>query len=876
MIGTKLAHYEITRHLGTGGMGEVYQATDSKLGRSVAIKLLPEAFTHDADRAARFEREARVLASLNHPNIATIHGVEESGGRKFLVMELVTGETLAEKIKRGAIPLDESLGIATQITEALEAAHEKGVIHRDLKPANIKVTPEGKVKVLDFGLAKAFAADASGIDLSNSPTMMSATTPGMILGTAAYMSPEQTKGKETDRATDVWAFGCVLYEMLTGRRVFDGETVSEILAGVLKSDPEWNRLPAGTPEGIRRLLRRCLQREEKRRLRDVRDARIEIDEAQIGPQVDAARDTSRRRERLAWVSSLVLVVIIAAVATVGALRPAPLSPETRLEISTPPTTDPVSMAISPDGQKIVFVANSENGSRLWLRSLGSVSAQPLSGTESAQFPFWSPNNRSVGFFADGKLKRVDVDGRSVQAMANAPQARGGTWNRDGTILFAPGSAGPIFRMSDAGGEPVPLTRPDGPKQTGHRFPQFLADGRHFLYFVTGSPEVRGVYISSLAGSETRRLLNADGAATTASSGQLLFVLQGTLFAQDLDPIRMELTGSASAIAEHVTIDVPANLPAISASTAGPILYRAGSPGGQRQFVWFDRSGKEIGRVGSPDTANALGPSISPDGRHLALSRTVSGNFDIWLLDTARGVLSRFTLDPSFEINPVWSPDGARIVFNSARTGVVDLYQKLVIGPPGSEKPLLATAQPKTATDWSPDGRFLLYHSQDPKMGWDIWALPLDANGKPGDPFPVVQTNFDELEAQFSPDAKWIAYQSNETGRFEIYVQPFPGPGGRSAPISTNGGGQLRWRHDGKEIFYIALDGKLMAVSIRPASNAQTLEAGSPVPLFVPRIASKVTPPYIVSPDGQRFLINTITEDASTAPITVIQNWKPKP
>jgi serine/threonine protein kinase len=874
MIGTKLAHYEITSHLGTGGMGEVYQATDPKLGRSVAIKLLPAAFAQDAERVARFEREARVLASLNHPNIAAIYSLEESGGRKILVLELVEGETLAARIARGPIPMNEALSIAKQIAEALEAAHEKGIIHRDLKPANIKITPSGNVKVLDFGLAK--VREAEGAALSKAPTKVTASATGMIIGTAAYMSPEQAKGTDADRTSDVWAFGCVFYEMLAGCRAFEGETVSEILAGVLKSDPDWNRLPAGTPEGIRRLLRRCLQREEKLRLRDVRDARIEIDEAQIGPQVDAARGPLRRRERLAWISSLALIGLIAAVAIVSAFRPAPLPPEMRLEISTPPTTDPVSMAISPDGQKIVFVANSENGSRLWLRSLGSVSAQPLSGTESAQFPFWSPNNRSVGFFADGKLKRIDVDGGSVQAMANAPQARGGTWNRDGTILFAPGSAGPIFRMSDTGGEPVRLTRPDGPQQSGHRFPRFLADGRHFLYFVTGSPEVRGVYISSLDGSETRRLLNADGAATTASSGQLLFVLQGTLFAQGLDPIRMELTGSASAIAEHVTIDVPANLPAISASTAGSIVYRAGSPGGQRQFVWFDRSGKEIGRVGNPDTANALGPSISPDGRHLALSRTVSGNFDIWLLDIARGVLSRFTLDPSFETNPVWSPDGSRIVFNSTRTGVVDLYQKLVTGTPGSEKPLLATAQPKNATDWSSDGHLLLYHSQDPKMGWDIWALPLGANGKPGQPFPVVQTNLNELEAQFAPDGKWIAYQSNETGRFEIYVQPFPGPGGRSAPISINGGSQVRWRRDGKEVFYMALDGKLMAAPIRLASNAQTLEAGSPVPLFAPRSTSTVRPQYIVSPDGQRFLINTVTEDASTAPITVIQNWKPKP
>ncbi len=486
-------------------MGEVYQATDSKLGRRVAIKLLPEAFTHDTERASRFEREARVLASLNHPNIAAIYEVAESGGRRFLVMELVPGETLGEKLTRGAIPVEETLRIAVQITEALEAAHEKGIIHRDLKPANIKITPSGNVKVLDFGLAK--VREAEGAALSKAPTKVTASAPGMIIGTAAYMSPEQAKGVDTDRTSDVWAFGCVFYEMLTGHRVFEGETVSEILAAVLKSDPDWNRLPAGTPERIRRLLRRCLQREEKRRLRDFRDARIEIEEAEIGPQVGAPGGASRRRGRLAWISSLAVIVLIAAVAIVSAFHPAPLSLEMRLEITQPPTTDSASLAISPDARKIVFAATTEAGSQLWLRSMDSVSARPLAGADNATYPFWSPDSRSVGFFADGKLKRIDIDGGVAQTLADAPLGRGGTWNSDGVILFVPAAfvtsnVSAIFRTSATGAEAVPAM-PLQPRQLqAVRFPQFLPDG-HTSYTTYTATTKLAAFISVRSANRRR-------------------------------------------------------------------------------------------------------------------------------------------------------------------------------------------------------------------------------------------------------------------------------------------------------------------------------------------------------------------------------------
>jgi len=900
--GTRLGAYEVVAPLGAGGMGEVYRARDLKLHRDVAIKILPQLFALDVERLARFEREAQLLASLNHSNIGAIYGLEEAvpstrsagsgstvsgvepstGSRqavRALVLELVEGPTLADRIARGPIPLDEALPIGRQIADALEAAHEHGVVHRDLKPSNIKIRPDGTVKVLDFGLAKAMEAEPAAVAASMSPTIESpaATRVGMILGTAAYMSPEQARGKAVDKRSDIWAFGCVLYEMLTGLRAFGGEEVSDVLAKIIEGEADLRALPLATPPEIRRLLRRSLQKDRTRRLPDIADARIEIDEARSGPHIDGpvAPRAPRRRERLAWISALALAVLVAAVMGVRAFRPIPPVTETRLDITTPPTTAPTSLAISPDGQKVVFVTTSEGRSRLWLRSLNSVSARALAGTDLASYPFWSPDSRSVGFFADGRLKRIDIDGELVQALATAAAGRGGTWNRDDVILFAANATSPIFRISATGGEPIAVTRPEA-QSTGHRFPQFLPDGRHFLYYFLGAtPETRGVYISQLEGSETRRLLDADAPAVYDSSGHLLFVRQGTLFAQRFDPDRLTLTGTASSLDEQVMFDAGLNLAALSTSAAGPIVYRAGSAGGiRRQLIWFDRSGKNVGRVGDADSAGLGNPSHSPDGQRVALQRTVNGNQDLWLLEVARGVLTRFTFDAANDANPTWSPDGRRIVFASNRKGAYDLYQKPATGA-GSEELLLTTPQNKVVADWSRDGRFLLYRSPDPKTSYDIWALPLDGARKP---FPVVQTNFEERDGQFSPDGKWIAYQSNESGRFEIYVQPFPGPGGKWQ-ISTNGGAQVRWRGDGKEVFYIALDDRLMAAPIRLAPDGQAVEAGTPVPLFTTRAGGAVqfpfTQQYLVSPDGQRFLMNTVTEEA-TSPITVLLNWKAEP
>jgi serine/threonine protein kinase len=870
--GDKLGTYEIVGSLGAGGMGEVYRARDTRLKREVAIKILPDVFSRDRERLARFQREAEVLASLNHRHIAAIYDLVDVGPSPFLVLELVEGEPLADRIERGRIPIPEALRIATQLAEALEAAHEKGIIHRDVKPANIKITPDGSVKVLDYGLAKMREMEGGRADLSYSPTIL-ATSPGMLMGTAPYMSPEQANGRPAGRSSDLWAFGCVLYEMLTGRRPFEGDTVTAILAEILKADPDWRRLPAETPEGIRRLLRRCLRKEPTLRLRDAGDARIEIDEARSSPELDGPvrQIPSTRRERLAWASAFGLVTLIAVLLSVRAFRPAPAVPEARLEINTPPTRD-LSLAISPDGLKIVFAARSAGQSQLWLRSLDSPAARPLPGTERASTPFWSPDSRSIGFFADSMLKRMDIDGGSVRTLASAPAGLGGAWNGDGTILFSTNPGRPIFRIPAEGGELAAVTRFESPQQGSQSSPRFLPDDRHFLFFVSGSPEARGVYIGTLDGLDTNRLFDSDTPAAYTAAGQLLFIRQGQLLAQDFDTTRLVPKGTPSLIDEHVNRGT-----ALSASAAGPVVYRTPSAvSDQRQLVWIDRSGMEVGKVIYADTA-AQGPSLSPVGRRVAVFRIASGNTDIWSYETERRTWERVTFDSSDDIYPLWSPDGTRIVFGSNRNGgTMNLYRKLLSAAPGSEELLLSTSQPKFPMDWSPDGRLVLYDSIDPKRGVDIWALPLEGDRKP---FEVVQTAFNERLAQFSHDGKWIAYQSDKTGRFEIYIQPFPGPGGDS-PVSTDGGAQVRWNPNGKELFYIAPDDRLMAVPIRVAADGKTVEAGTPVGLFATNVGSTAIntnrQQYMVSADGRSFVMNSVPGAAGVSSITVILNWKPKP
>lgn len=875
--GTRLGPYEVGVPIGAGGMGEVYRATDTNLKRPVAVKVLPQAVAANAGHLVRFQREAEVLALLNHPNIASIYGLERTAGATALVMELVEGPTLADRIARSPIPVEEALSIAKQIAEAVEAAHEHGIIHRDLKPANIKVRSDGAVKVLDFGLAKAFEpSGALSTRVMNAPTITSPALTGIgaLLGTAAYMSPEQARGKVVDKRTDIWAFGCVLYEMLTGRRAFPGDEVSDVLASVFAREPDWSVLPAGLSTVTISCIKRCLHKDRKQRIRDIGDVLLALDDA-FDPEAPGAAQSARDAGRRWWLqaAALVLVTLFAVVQTARLWRFSPSElPESefRLEIVTPPTptsglTGPRSLAISPDGSKVVYTALVERQVRLWLRSLDSATGRSFPGTEAAVLPFWAPDSRSVGFFANGQLKRLDVAGGTIRTLASAPFGWGGAWNTDGTIVFAPIFSGPLHRISAEGGEPAVLTQL-APGQRAHRTPQFLRDGRHFI-FVADGRDGTSIHVGDLDGSPTRRLVDAELADVHYPSSRLLFLRQGTLFSQHLDDIAA-LTGNPEPLAEQVA--------AMAASRAGPIIYRPLARAGRRQFLWIGRAGNEITRVGGPREEQDPGDlAMSPDGRYVAMQRVVDGNADIWLLETARGVLSRFTTEPVANYSPRWSPDGKRLSYSSGRSGVLDLYAKSASGD-AKEELLLATPQNKSPSDWSPDGRFLLFRSVDPVTSHDLWALPLDGRRQP---FPVVRTNFVEAFGQFSPDGQWIAYQSNETGRDEVYVQPFPGPGPK-LQISTQGGAQMRWRRDGKELFYLALEGRMMAVQIRSTSGGAGLAASEPVPLFTAHVG-EIVPlqsgyflSYVASPDGQRFLMNAVVEEPAATPITVLLNWKP--
>jgi Tol biopolymer transport system component len=883
---TRLGSYEVVAQIGAGGMGEVYQAHDTKLGRDVAIKVLPEAFAHDADRLSRFQREAKILASLNHPNIATIFGLEHSDGGQYLVMELVSGETLQERVKRdGPVPIEEALAIAKQIAEALEAAHEKSIIHRDLKPANVKLTPEGKVKVLDFGLAKAFAGDATTEDIGNSPTLsMAATMQGVILGTAAYMSPEQAKGKAVDKRTDIWAFGAVLYELLAGKAAFHGEDVGDILAAVVRAEPDWRALPDVTTVKIRNLLRRCLQKDKTLRLRDAGDARIEIHEALTTPTPAEPAAVQRKSPlgniRAAW--SVAAVAIVVAGLGWGAfayLRRAPdgaqpvrffvSPPETRrLAMSAPTPTGAFvnPLAISPDGSRMAIVAEGGDGkSQLWVRSLDTLAAQPLAGTEGAFQPFWSPESRFIAFFAGGKLKKIEVSGGPPITLCDAPDPRNGTWNRDGIIVFGPTASSSLQRVSASGGVPTAATTL-GQGETVHVRPFFLPDSQHFLYRASTGPGGGPIYVGSLNSPERKFLFNADSSNVVYSKGHLLFLRETTLMAQPFDARRLVLTGDAFPIAENILTGVTTNPTGVfSVSENGVLVYQTGTATAGDQLLWLDRAGKQMGVLGDPALYSDL--ELSPDGKRASVSITdqTGRGRDIWFYDVARGLRTRFTFGPGTAITSLWSPDGNRIVFNANRKGHLDLYQKSSSGA-GAEEVLLEDNFDKYPTSWSPDGRFILYRLGAGQSGRELFILPISGDHKP---VRFLSTKFDEGFGQFSPDGRWVAYRSNESGRNEIYVAPFPGPGGKWQ-ISTAGGELPRWRHDGTEIFYLAPDNKLMAAAVN--SKGASFEVRAVKPLFETRVVLGGRNQYAVSADGQRFLVNSAPEQAASAPITVVLNW----
>jgi len=861
---TSIAHYRISAKLGEGGMGAVYRATDTKLGREVAIKVLPDSLARDTDRLARFTREAQVLASLNHPNIAAIYGVED----RALVLELVEGPTLAERLVQGPIPIEEVLPIARQIAEAIEFAHERGIIHRDLKPANIKIRDDGTVKVLDFGLAKAFLPDsASGsANAMNSPTLSArATQIGVILGTAAYMAPEQAKGKTVDRRADIWAFAVVLYEMLSGKRGYQADDVSDTLAAVLTREVEWSALPANTPSRLRTLLRDCLVREPKQRLRDIGEARRTLEQLISGaPDSDGGVSTAnlaspaqRWHNALPWMMATLAVVAALAMflwyRTSNALRP----PELRLQVLM--AGDGNELVLSPDGRQIVFVAPAEVGNsyQLWLRPLDSEAAKPLAGTELGFEPFWSADSKSVGFFSHQALKRIDIESGVLQTLADAPTPRGGTWNRDGTILFAPAGNGPLYRIPATGGRPEQVTQQRSPQEASHRQPSFLPDGHHFLFWIIGPPEVQGEYVGSLDSKDFRRICEADGPVTFVPPNHILLVRERVLYAQRFDQVKMEVSGEPFPVASGIS-SYRVNFPRVTASDTGLIAYRPDETT-RRQVTWFDRSGKPAGTVGEPLPDVAWG-ELSPDGRTLAITsrRGENGAPDDLLMDMSRGTVTRLTKAESSAAR--WSPDGKRIAFSAGRVGVLDLYWK-VVGSGSPDEVLFASKEAKNLTDWSPDGKFILFSSQSPTTARDVWALPV--GGADRKPFPVVQTAAEERNGRLSPDGRWVTYESDETGHDEVFVRPFPGPG-PAVRVSTEGGQTAFWRHDGKELYYTT-DGQLMSVSV-DGSGKGALDFGLPKLLF------KVKGPVVPQTDGRRFLSLSPVGDASRPPITVIVNW----
>ena len=880
--GSKLGPYEIVTRLGAGGMGEVWRARDARLGRDVALKVLSPVFANDPERMARFEREAQLLASLNHPNIATLHGLEESGSTRALVLELVEGPTLAERIQAGAIPLDETLPIARQIAEALEYAHDHGVMHRDLKPANIKINPEGAVKVLDFGLAKALDDDPAAGSAHNSPTLsLAATRAGTILGTAGYMSPEQAKGKPADRRADIWAYGVVLAEMLIGRQLYPGENVAEILAAVIMKDPPLDALPASTPAVIRQLLGRCLDKDPKQRLQAIGEARIILDKPLEAPQPPSPIPHPPPRPRpIPWMAAtLLLALALAGVALVHFRETPPTERVLRYTIEAPDKTSLHSFAVSPDGRHVAIAASTEGKQRLWVRSLDTLQAQLLPGGDGAAYPFWSPDSRWIGFTSEGKLKKITVTGGPSQTLCDASNGRRGAWNRDGVIVFAPSFGGVLERVPAVGGVPAPATTQEG--AGGHRFPVFLPDGHHFLYVVNqATAEKNGIFLASLDSPNGRRVLADISSPAFAppqpgdKHGHILFVRESTLMALPFDLKALQPAGEVFPLAEQVSVGPVPGHAQVSVSANGVLAYHTGRGPGQGQFAWYDRAGKELGKVGTP--GRHRGFALSPDEKTLALPRgdAQGGGMDIWLHDPARGADTRFTFRTPVNTNPVWSPDGNRIVFRSGRSDAPGLYLRDASGSVQEELLLRGTVA-TFANDWSRDGRFLVYAERRPKTNMDLMLLPMGGDRKPA---PFLATEFNEMQGQFSPDGSWIAYVSDESARSEVYVRPFPSGAGMWK-ISITPGQQPRWRRDGKELFYLTMEGRLMAVAIKKAASSgarPVFEAATPAPLFETRV--NVWPPganvqqYQVSADGKRFLVETTGAEAAEAPLTVAVNW----
>ena len=882
----RLGPYEIIGLLGAGGMGEVYRARDARLGRDVAVKVLPGAWAADPERLQRFEQEARAAAALNHPNILAVHDIGTSGDAPYIVTELLVGGTLRDTLSAGALPQRKAVEYAMQIAQGLAAAHEKGIVHRDLKPENLFVTSDERVKILDFGLAKLTQTDSAFAGASLLPTGAPGpgvgrpdTLPGMVMGTVGYMAPEQVRGAPADHRADVFAFGAILYEMLAGRRAFRGDTAMDTMSAILKEDPPDL---AGTDRpiapGLQRIVSRCLEKNPAARFQSTRDLAFALEgmstqsDSSASGRGEAARGNvpvtgGRTRERVvAALAVLFLLTTLGLAAWV--LRPAPAPAVVRFQIAAPDGTTMQAFALSPDGRRLAFVASAPGmPSMVYVRPLDAVSASPLTGTEGARNPFWSPDSSAIGFFADGRLKVIDAAGGAVRTICDAVGARTwGDWNADGVIVFSTEGTDPIQRVSADGGQPVPVTTVTG--RAGHLRPTFLPGGRHFLYIAGPGPGAAGeLHRASLDSTDSALVLKSSGWARYVDPGYLVFVRGAELIAQPFDAASVAFSGRAFSVGAVGTLFSSignTTESGFSVATSGAIAFRTTDEATDNELVWFNRAGERLSSIGEPGAYR--NPQLSPDGSRLAVQQRdpLAGRTDVWVIDLARGVRTRLTLDEAdVHALPVWSPDGSTVVVESG----ADVVRWPAAG--GAKEQVWATRF--NPNSYSPDGRYLAFTMLNADTNRDVGVLPLFGDRKP---IPFLQSTANEVHGQISPDGRWIAYSSDEAdgSTTELYIQRFP-EGGQKVRVSTAGGDQARWRRDGRELFYVSLDGRLMSV---PIQTAPDLKVGAPVALFETSLVAGgglgTNAHYDVTPDGQRFIVASRLGDTGNPPITVVLNW----
>jgi serine/threonine-protein kinase len=889
MIGSSFSHFKVTSKLGEGGMGEVWRAEDTKLGRDVALKVLPEVFAQDPERLARFEREARLLASLSHSNIAGVHGLEEADGKRFLVMELVEGETVADRIQRGPIPVEDAARAALQIAEAVESAHENGVVHRDLKPANVKITPDGQVKVLDFGLAKALAPEAmsgSGTDqdLSLSPTMTKAITGmGVLLGTAGYMSPDQARGRPVDRRADIWAFGCILYEMLTGQRLFTGETATDVIGAIVHKEPDLEKLSPEVPATIRRLLGRCLQKDATRRLQSIGEARITLQEWLENPEVEPFTTESANRGWLPWaaaVGAALLGLVLGSSFLGSSTQQPPLVQRFAVELGEePPFTGRGAAAVpSPDGRYLAYASSIEGVGSLYLRPLERMESLQVSTGQSREWPhnaFFSPDSEWLGFFTADELKKVPVTGGSAITLAETEMPRGGSWSGDGRIVFAPESKGGLSIVPAAGGDVAPLTTVPGESTyVSHRYPQWLP-GDTAVLFTSLDPYVSRIEIVDVASGEREVIHEGGFYGRYVPTGHVLFVDGDAVFAMPFDADRLERTGSPMPVLEGVASSPAAGQAQYHVSDTGLMVYRPGTVDIEPfPIAWADRSGQLENLL---DDAGIYGtPRLAPDGRRLAVSVQRGNNWDVWVYDIERDVSTRLTFESGYDADPVWSPDGRYVAFVSDRDdGHFATYRTRSDGSGEAER-LIEPGKLEfpAPVSWSPDGTRLLLITPGPNGSDDLWFLPADGKGEPE---PYLTSQFGEVDGSFSPDGRWIAYRSNQTGNSEIYVRSAEGPG--KWQISDGGGWQPRWSGDGRTLFFRNHEG-LNAIDVEAVGDE--FRTGRPEFLFGEifggpagvRLPGYLFYDYDVNADGERFVVfpRRTEQGPSSSAVHVVSGW----